>query len=404
MKQKIPVVFSANDTYFSYLYVAVYSLIKHAKSSKKYDIRILTTRMNQSNRELICSLQKDNIDITIIDLTDVVKGDDLRDYSFLSIETFYRLYIPRVLSMYEKVLYIDCDIVVCEDVSPLLEIEMNGKAIAAVSDVNCSYLVEHCKAIGVDIGKTFNAGVILINNYKFEENKIREKCLKLLLEDYERESRIYIYQDQDLLNCILDGDWVRLDDDWNFQWQYLWRLDGVSTSFVRRYKQASKSPKIIHYAGDKKPLYYPMYPMAEKFWTILKDTKIYDQTVIGAISNCICQKEKIDCFGGWQFPYGEISFGESIALYAAGEVGRAFYEQLLLSKYASVTLWVDKNYSNLNTEYNIQAPVELKEQENKYQHVIVAIDDRAIATRVIEYILDLNIPKDKIVWCNYRLS
>ena len=49
--------------------------------------------MSPHNNKIISSLSNKNVDITVMDLNAYIKDDDLRDYDFLSIETFYRLYI-----------------------------------------------------------------------------------------------------------------------------------------------------------------------------------------------------------------------------------------------------------------------------------------------------------------------
>ena len=114
------------------------------------------------------------------------------------------MFIPLILPQCDKVLYLDSDMVILDDVAKIYDTDMEGKPSAAVPDVFSSILQEHSVEIGnLDYKKTFNAGVLLMDTKKFEEEKIREKCLRLLEEDYNRKIRKLIFADQDALNLVL---------------------------------------------------------------------------------------------------------------------------------------------------------------------------------------------------------
>ena len=408
MNDVVPVIYAANDCYFKYLYISVKSLIEHVDQGKRYVIFVLSTDLSDTSKNKLIKLEKEAVKIKFKDIRNIIDGDDLRGYSFLSIETFYRLYIPKIIHEYKKIVYLDCDTVVCRDVSFLLENDLRGYAIGAIRDSFHDDLIAHYDVIGVDITKSFNAGIMVMDLEKFEEEKIREKCLKLLLEDYSRKQRIYIYQDQDLLNIVLKGRICFLDDRWNFQWQYMWRLDGLNSSYYDLYACAQKNPWIIHYAGDKKPLLYPSYPMADYFWEELKRTDIMVDVMmdtISALQGKIAEDKealnKADCFKKWRFPYEKIPANSSIAIYGAGKIGQDFREQLLKSVYANLVVWVDKDISKHNDI--IASPTELIKRDD-YQYVIIAVADEDIAAEIKRYLFNIGIDGKSIIWDDYRKS
>ncbi len=106
------------------------------------------------------------------------------------------------------------------------------------------------------------------------------------------------------------------------------------------------------------------------------------------------------------FPFQSVEKGEKIAIYGAGTVGKCFYKQLITSGYASIVLWVDKNYEKLQEQGIPVYDIEKIQNFSDISHIIIAIDNREIALSVFD---ELNkkygISKDKIIWNeNYRFA
>ena len=56
---------------------------------------------------------------------------------YMSITTYYRLLIPSIMEDYcEKVLYLDCDMIVLNDIYSLWKIELDLKAAGAVPEMD----------------------------------------------------------------------------------------------------------------------------------------------------------------------------------------------------------------------------------------------------------------------------
>ena len=78
--------------------------------------------------------------------------------------------------------------------------------------------------------------------------------------------------DQDVLNKVVNGNYVRVHMRWNYlmDWQHLRRTHIVANApaDVRaEYEQAAADPAIIHFAGpDNRPWLYPDADRAERFW------------------------------------------------------------------------------------------------------------------------------------------
>ena len=89
-----------------------------------------------------------------------ISSDQIKGYSLpmdhLSYATFYRYFIADVVTE-DRALYLDSDIVVTGDLTPLFEEDIENHALAAVTD-------------GIDASK-FNAGVLLVNTVLWREEK-----------------------------------------------------------------------------------------------------------------------------------------------------------------------------------------------------------------------------------------
>ncbi|MDE7489778.1 glycosyl transferase family 8, partial [Streptococcus agalactiae] len=100
---------------------------------------------------------------------------------------YARYYIPQLIDA-EKVLYLDIDTLVVDNLDKLFEIELGDYPIAAILDGD---------------GIHFNSGVMLINSLYWMRYRVTEK----LLEITERELDNGIFGDQGVLNLLFDNNW-----------------------------------------------------------------------------------------------------------------------------------------------------------------------------------------------------
>lgn len=401
-RKVIPVVFSTNDKYALYCYLAIYSLLKHADKNNYYDIRVFMVSLSQENIQFLEQLKNEYASVTCMNVLSYVKDADLRELSFFSVETFYRLFISQILAEYKKVVYLDSDMLVLHDITPLYDTDLNGHPIAAVHDVVCAYLADHARELGLEMRNMFNAGVLVIDTEAYERQNIREAGLEALAADYRNERRKFIYVDQDVLNTTVYNDVEFIDDRWNFQWEFTWRLDGIYDGYREKYEQTSKDPWIIHYAGDRKPWVYPSLPFADYFWDMVLETGITKKVVENSIRIERENKERLSCFRGFRFPYERVKPESRVAVYGAGNVGQDFVKQLDNTLYARLALWADMRYEEKPEDWNVEHPEQLAARGEEFDRVIIAIDDEKIASQAAEYLRQLGIPKNKLIWQNFR--
>ncbi len=141
----------------------------------------------------------------------------------------FRLLLPDITSQ-DKMIYLDCDIVVNMDIAELWNIPFDGRAVAAARDVwSLDYLKgkplpwrldKAWQLLGVERGEYFNAGVLLLNLKKLRE---QYDFLKAVGDFYAKYKKCITLADQDCLNHIFACDKLLIDERFN-------RIDAVGAT------------------------------------------------------------------------------------------------------------------------------------------------------------------------------
>lgn len=127
----------------------------------------------------------------------------------------------------------------------------------------------------------------------------------------------------------------------------------------------------------------------EEFLNIKK----YDVTEYLFYSYKQMQKSN-DC--KYQFPYDKVGNNKKIALYAAGEVGKSYYSQLLYSDSYIIAGWFDRNYEKFSARgLPVNSPEIILDCD--FDLIVVAIEDVKIFNSTVEYLINLGVPNDKIL-------
>ena len=290
-KNNIPVVFAANNQYVPVLGVAISSLLAHKAPQNNYDILILQRDISIENQRIFKREFIDkNISVRFLNVERFFAKKKYNTPAHFTMEIYFRLILPELLDSYDKVLYLDSDLVVNKDVCDLYNTQIEGKLLAAVEDIDSAgcykefdlsrkkYFENILKI--EEPYKYFNSGVLIMNLKEFRRLYSVQYILSLA------ENKNLLFPDQDILNMISQGKVYYLDPSWNVVMNY---QDGVNSRLkVARlapkrmylnYIKARENPKIVHYAGFQKPWNVPDCDMAEYFWRYARVSPNYEQLV-----------------------------------------------------------------------------------------------------------------------------
>jgi lipopolysaccharide biosynthesis glycosyltransferase len=200
--------------------------------------------------------------------------DDLKlPVPYWSSLTYAKLLLPNLLpSDVSKVLYLDSDLVVNDDIAELWDTNLGDKAIFAVRDriawISAPNGLENYRELGIpQDAKYFNGGLLLVNLAKWREKNIGERILAHLRTHW----ALIKMADQDGLNAVLFDDWGELPFRWN--WQIPWRMARNGKRTMEWVPDESKK-SIIHFTTSEKP-WRPECDVEEKkyFFTYLDRTE-----------------------------------------------------------------------------------------------------------------------------------
>jgi len=277
----INIVCASDNNYVEPMTAMLCSCLENISIISKVKIFILDGGITKNNIQKVKNFFKkyNNVELKIISINkDLYKKYKIKNH--LTDATYYRIDVPNLLPDIDRILYLDCDLIVVGDVSTIFNIDMNGKTIAACQDhdVNVHNMYNKVFKKKSKLGY-FNAGVILMDLISMRNKDISSK-IKVLIEKRDDIEKLPGC-DQKYLNYYFFDNWVKINPQWNSQ---------VSLESTNSYKETVFSkekfyivknfPKILHFSSSIcKPWLYEgvtMYKAIYEFYldkTNFKDSR-----------------------------------------------------------------------------------------------------------------------------------
>lgn len=175
--------------------------------------------------------------------------------AYTSYAIYARIFAPQVMENVERILYLDCDTLVCDSLSDLYEMNMDGCPFSLCHDcISQAYK----KFINIDESAPyFNTGVMLIDVNRWKE----ARCTERILAELDDPHGPMVLPEQDIIARIFQGEVKVLAPRWNFLSQFfLFSYDGIrrivgkyadAPMFYSReeYDSARKRASIYHFSG-----------------------------------------------------------------------------------------------------------------------------------------------------------
>lgn len=202
-----------DQNYLQQFYSLLTSVLENTKKTKLH-FHLISPDVSEIEKEQIRNYIKSrNAESIFYTLNEGTLGDLVLAGKWTH-AVYYRLFFPMLVSSeVSRLLYLDSDTVVVNDLSELYEIDLENYPLGAVYD---NYVKEQ-PLIEISKGNYFNSGVLLINIKKWKEQDISRKVL-LYLRAYPK--RI-IYVDQCGLNAVLKENWKQIDYKYNVLYTYI---------------------------------------------------------------------------------------------------------------------------------------------------------------------------------------
>lgn len=103
------------------------------------------------------------------------------------------------------------------------------------------------------------------------------------------------------------------------------------------------------------------------------------------------------------FPLDKIHPKSKVVLYGAGKIGQEYWRQNSLYHFCDIVSWVDMKYESYQLGYyDVKNPELIKSMT--FDFIIIAVDNYYIAKEIINYLKELGIEEEKMVWHSVRVA
>ncbi len=261
---QINVCFGINDNYCQHCACTIASILYNSNPKDKYNFHIISDYISEINKQKLESLKyirdfKLNIhQVNVDDYLNLDVNNQLGPSSFFRFKAFE-------LFDFDKVIYLDVDLIVRKDIAELYEIDVNDYYCAGAEDLVAPRKIQEYN-MAPDTNY-INAGVMLLNLKYCREHNVSEMLKVFLSGTWEIQ-----WNDQDILNYLFQHKIKFVDIKWNCT--YYTSLYKDQEYFHRM----AKDPSIIHYISFAKPWIAGMNPHLKlDYFKYLRLTPYYNE-------------------------------------------------------------------------------------------------------------------------------
>lgn len=323
---KINIAFSFDYNFYRQAVVAVSSLLDCAQNKIAYNIYCLIKAdvTLKEQKEVIKAVKKRSKESQVFFIDTEKYFNDAYECRGISKSAYSRLLLHKLISE-EKIIYSDVDVLFCNDLSEIYNVDISNYCIGAVRDIilNLSsrrkeleqqydYWREDLKKIEKNY---FNSGFLLMNLKQIRRLHFWDNELETLIK------RTFNYQDQDILNILfinqqnkvlkISPKYVVLPGGFPQNYQRA-LADGIITK--QDYDDVTSAPAIIHYAG-RKPWDFPTMNMADQWWNYVKKSTPYFKYFVKRLPDELRPKSKWTKLKCFMFSYGKTNKHRMIKIF-----------------------------------------------------------------------------------------
>ncbi len=177
-----------------------------------------------------------------------------------TIAASFRLVVADLFPQYDKLIYMDCDVIIRQDLAKLYrELDLGNNYLAGVVEASTPYQIKGIERIGAKVGAYINSGFLVMNLALLRQDKMSQKFIEALKVDYLE------FPDQDVLNTVCLGRILALPPYYNGIRTFM--QEEAKENFLKYYTeedwQMIDKEGTIHYTGQKP---WRAYTIKFEYW------------------------------------------------------------------------------------------------------------------------------------------
>ena len=203
MAENINICLAFDNNYAKYAGVVIASVLANAAETDCLHFYLLDGGVSTENREKILKLKElRDCEIDFIEIDESLFEDykKVKTHAYITLATYYRLKITSLLPDVDRIIYMDCDVVVNNSLKELFESNLEESSFAGVNDLNLRMVRKNPGYV--------NAGMLVMDLKNIRKYGIEEKFLEYTKTNVDKIS----CGDQEIINEVCKGDIVLLDE------------------------------------------------------------------------------------------------------------------------------------------------------------------------------------------------
>lgn len=265
----LPVVLACDAAYAMPLATALRSIVEANRSGASLEFHVLSEGFTgRIQQKVVDSLPQGSAEVRWVP----VDMGPFREFStivYISKMTYARFLLPQIFPpAVNRILYLDADLLVLDDLGRLWSMDLEGAILGAVPDHGLDRKIKQRDPRVRNVPRVrdyFNAGVLLIDLERWRSEQVSEKALEYLAGHPQSP-----FSDQDALNVACDGRWKKLEQRWNFQ-------DHARTSLA--HLRPEHRPGIVHFVTDVKPWNASSLSVNADFYDAIRARTRFSRTI-----------------------------------------------------------------------------------------------------------------------------
>ena len=253
------ILYTLNENYVRHLAASVCSLCENNRDSESIVFHIISCGITDESKEKISKLcqsySRSAQFYEIGNIRDKINGEV--DTKGFDVSVLARLFAGSCLPAdVERVIYLDCDTIIIDDISPFWNTDMDGCVLAGVPEP----VITKSRRPILNMSEShdyYNAGILLFDLKLWRENDCEKRVLSYFLENMEK----LVANDQDAINACFKGNIKTVAPKYNYasynlyyNYKLLKKLSGAAPYVTKEiYDESNEHPAIIHYLGEERP-------------------------------------------------------------------------------------------------------------------------------------------------------
>lgn len=258
MNNKIPVVLISDDNFIMPTCVAITSLIVNKAPETVYDIYIIMAECSEESYAKIQGLNELGTKVNLIRAS-LDEYRDIKQLAHISIACLLKFDVSELVPDYDKLLYLDGDIIVRSDLSDLYNVELGDSYAAGVKEL---------ANITEETGNV-NAGIMVFNAKRIRNEKLNIKMREIRRSLGDRSS-----MDQQTYNIVTGKNYKYVDIKYNcippkivdMNESDVDKINALYDSAYTSLQDIIDKAVIIHFASGAKPWKYTFKPWAKEWY------------------------------------------------------------------------------------------------------------------------------------------